>query len=187
MIQKRNSFFVISKSSIIYWSFLLPNLLGVLCFFLLPMLQVLIRSFQSAIGGNCVAVRNYITVVNNAAFQRAITNTGKFTAICIPLLIVISLVLVVLLYSTPGICSTLRSIFLMPMAVPAASVVLVWKVLFHENGLINGALRPWAAMGSAGWDQTLPFGAGDQLSLEKLRLYHDPVDRRTISNPGRNR
>ena len=140
MIQKRNNFFVISKSSIIYWSFLLPNLLGVLYFSLLPMLQVLIRSFQSAIGGNWVGVRNYITVVNNAAFQRAITNTGKFTAICIPLLIMISLALAVLLYSIPGIGSTLRSIFLMPMAVPAASVVLVWKVLFHENGLINGAL-----------------------------------------------
>ena len=28
----------------------------------------------------------------------------------------------------------------MPMAVPAASVVLVWKVLFHEKGLVNGAL-----------------------------------------------
>ena len=48
MIQKCNNFFVISKSSIIYWSFLLPNLLGVLYFSLLPMLQVLIRSFQSA-------------------------------------------------------------------------------------------------------------------------------------------
>ena len=104
------------------------------------MLQVLIRSFQSAIGGNWVGVRNYITVVNNAAFQRAITNTSKFTAICIPLLLVISLVLAVLLYSIPGIGSTLRSIFLMPMAVPAASVVLVWKVLFHEQGFINSAL-----------------------------------------------
>lgn len=140
MIQRRNRFFVISKSSIIYWSFLLPNLLGVLYFSLLPMLQVLIRSFQSAIGGNWVGVRNYITVLNNAAFQRAITNTGKFTAICIPLLIVISLVLAVLLYSIPGIGSTIRSIFLMPMAVPAASVVLVWKVLFHEKGLVNGEL-----------------------------------------------
>ena len=158
MIQKRNSFFVISKSSIIYWSFLLPNLLGVLYFSLLPMLQVLIRSFQSAIGGNWVGVRNYITVVSNAAFQRAITNTGKFTAICIPLLIVISLALAVLLYSIPAVGSALRSIFLMPMAVPAASVVLVWKALFHKKGLINGALLAlggsgvdWMGSGAAFW------------------------------------
>ena len=140
MIQKSNSKLRLSKSAIIYWSFLLPNLLGVLYFSLLPMLQVLLRSFQSAIGGNWVGVRNYITVVNNTAFQRAISNTGKFTAVCIPLLVVVSLVLAVLLFSIPDIGGTLRSVFLMPMAVPAASVVLVWKVLFHEKGLINGAL-----------------------------------------------
>lgn len=130
----------VSKQTLIYWSFLLPNLCGVLYFSLVPMIQVLLRSFQSAIGGKWVGMQNFLTVMNNAAFQRAIANTGKFTAVCIPLLIVISLALAVLLYSIPGIGSTLRSIFLMPMAVPAASVVLVWKVLFHEKGLVNGAL-----------------------------------------------
>ena len=147
MIQKSNTKLSLSKSAIIYWSFLLPNLLGVLYFSLLPMLQVLLRSFQSAIGGNWIGVRNYITVVNNAAFQRAISNTGKFTAVCIPLLVVVSLVLAVLLFSIPGIGGTLRSVFLMPMAVPAASVVLVWKVLFHEKGLINGALLTFSGTG----------------------------------------
>lgn len=111
------------------------------------MLQVLLRSFQSAIGGNWVGMQNYFTVLNNTAFQKAAANTGKFTAVCIPLLILISLALAVLLYSLPGVGSTLRSIFLMPMAVPAASVVLVWKVLFHENGLINGALLAFGSNG----------------------------------------
>lgn len=158
MIQKSNTKLSLSKSAIIYWSFLLPNLLGVLYFSLLPMLQVLLRSFQSAIGGNWIGVKNYITVVNNAAFQRAITNTGKFTAVCIPLLVVVSLMMAVLLFSIPGIGGTLRSVFLMPMAVPAASVVLVWKVLFHEKGLINGALLTfggtvvnWMGSGAAFW------------------------------------
>lgn len=137
----------ISKQIIIYWSFLLPNLFGVLYFSLIPMLQVLFRSFQSAIGGRWVGIQNYVTVMGNAAFQQAIANTGKFTAVCIPLLIVISLALAVLLYSIPVVGSALRSIFLMPMAVPAASVVLVWKVLFHEKGLINSALLTFGRNG----------------------------------------
>lgn len=137
----------ISKQIIIYWSFLLPNLFGVLYFSLIPMMQVLFRSFQSAIGGRWVGIQNYVTVMGNAAFQRAIANTGKFTAVCIPLLIVISLALAVLLYSIPVVGSALRSIFLMPMAVPAASVVLVWKVLFHEKGLINSALLTFGRNG----------------------------------------
>lgn len=137
----------ISKQIIIYWSFLLPNLFGVLYFSLIPMMQVLFRSFQSAIGGRWVGIQNYVTVMGNAAFQRAIANTGKFTAVCIPLLIVMSLALAVLLYSIPVVGSALRSIFLMPMAVPAASVVLVWKVLFHEKGLINSALLTFGRNG----------------------------------------
>ena len=148
----------ISKQIIIYWSFLLPNLFGVLYFSLIPMMQVLFRSFQSAIGGRWVGIQNYVTVMGNAAFQRAIANTGKFTAVCIPLLIVISLALTVLLYSIPAVGSALRSIFLMPMAVPAASVVLVWKALFHNKGLINGALLAlggsgvdWMGSGAAFW------------------------------------
>ena len=137
----------ISKQIIIYWSFLLPNLFGVLYFSLIPMMQVLFRSFQSAIGGRWVGIQNYVTVMGNAAFQRAIANTGKFTAVCIALVIVISLALAVLLYSIPAVGSALRSIFLMPMAVPAASVVLVWKVLFHEKGLINSALLTFGRNG----------------------------------------
>ena len=130
----------VSRQTLIYWSFLLPNLLGVLYFSLIPILQVFLRSFQSIIGGRWVGIQNYIAVLHNLAFQRAISNTAKFTAVCIPLLIVISLTLAVLLYSIPGIGGSIRSVFLMPMAVPAASVVLVWRVLFHERGLVNGAL-----------------------------------------------
>lgn len=147
-----------NKSIITYWLFLLPNLFGILYFSLLPMLQVFLRSFQSAIGSRWVGIQNYTVVLNNTAFRLAVTNTGKFIAVCIPLLIVISLAMAVLLYSIPGIGSTLRSIFLMPMAVPAASVVLVWKVLFHENGLINGTLLTlgsagvnWMGSGAAFW------------------------------------
>jgi len=32
----------------------------------------------------------------------------------------------------------LKSAYLLPMAVPIASVVFVWKILFHKNGLVNG-------------------------------------------------
>ena len=46
----------------------------------------------------------------------------------------------------------------MPMAVPAASVVLVWKVFFHERGLINALLTAlgmesidWMGSGAAFW------------------------------------
>lgn len=147
-----------SRQNIIYWAFLLPNFLGVLFFALLPMLQVLLRSFQSAIGGRWMGFQNYLAVLKNAAFQIAVSNTARFTLVCVPLLVALSLALAVALQAIPSVGSTLRSAYLMPMAVPAASVVLVWKVLFHEKGLINGALLAlggsgvnWMGSGAAFW------------------------------------
>ena len=115
-----------SRQNIIYWAFLLPNFLGVLFFALLPMLQVLLRSFQSAIGGRWMGFQNYLAVLKNAAFQIAVSNTAQFTLVCVPLLVALSLALAVALQAIPSVGSTLRSAYLMPMAVPAASVVLVW-------------------------------------------------------------
>ena len=120
--------------------FLLPNLTGVCFFALVPMAEVVRRSFQSAVTSQWVGLKNYREVLGNTAFRLAVTNTLKFTMICIPLLIVLSLFLAVLLQKLRVGGRLLKSAFLLPVAVPAASVVMVWKVLFHSNGLINGIL-----------------------------------------------
>lgn len=146
------------RQTVITWAFLLPNLLGVLCFALLPMLQVLAGSFRNTISGKWMGFQNFFAVLKNPAFRIAVSNTARFTAVCIPLLIVLSLALAVVLWAIARVGGTLRSAFLMPMAVPAASVVLVWKVLFHEKGLINGSLLAlggsgvdWMGSGAAFW------------------------------------
>lgn len=120
--------------------FLLPNLIGVCAFALVPMAEVIRRSFQSAVTSQWVGLKNYREVLGNTAFRLAVTNTLKFTMICIPLLIALSLFLAVLLQKLRVGGRLLKSAFLLPVAVPAASVVLVWKVLFHSNGLINRIL-----------------------------------------------
>lgn len=146
------------KQRLAVWAFLLPNLLGVLYFSLLPMLQVLLRSFQSAVGGKWMGLRNYLTVLKNPAFQLAVSNTARFTLVCVPILVVTSLALAVALMAVPRAGKTIRTALLMPMAVPAASVVLVWKVLFHDRGLLNGVLLQmglagvnWMNSGAAFW------------------------------------
>lgn len=122
---------------------MLPGLIGSSCFALIPFLQVVVRSFENTITGEWVGLKNYKEVLANTAFQLAIGNTARFTVVCIPLLVILSLALAVLLQRMKAEFgkNLLKSVFLVPVAVPAASVVLVWKVLFHGNGLINGLLQ----------------------------------------------
>lgn len=152
------------RRKIIAVSFLLPHMLGVLYFFLLPMVQVLLRSFQSAVGGRWVGIQNYRTVFQNTAFALAASNTARFIAVCVPILVGLSLILTVAVQSLPLVGKTIRSAFLLPMAIPAASVVLVWKALFHDNGLVNHALLdtgmgtiPWMDSGAAFWMLVLSY------------------------------
>ena len=139
------------------WLFLLPNLLGVAVFALVPMLEVLVGAFRSAIGGKCVGLQNFRTVAENRAFRLAAWNTGRFMVVCIPLLLCLSLLLALGLRRVWG-GRQLRGAFLLPMAVPAASVVLVWKLLFHQNGLLNAFAQGihlqtvnWMGSGASFW------------------------------------
>lgn len=119
--------------------FLLPSLFGVTVFVLLPFLDVVRRSFLTAVTQEWSGVRNYQTVFANQAFRLAIQNTLRFTAVCLPLLIGISLFLSIQLSRLREI-QLIKSMFLFPLAMPAATVVLIWKMLFSRQGFLNGLL-----------------------------------------------
>lgn len=118
--------------------FLLPSLAGVLVFVWIPFCDVLRRSFTSAMGGQFAGIQNYQAVFTNQAFRLAAKNTFLFMGVSVPLLMAISLGLALALYALPEVSQLFRTTFLLPMAVPVASIALLWQVLFHKNGLING-------------------------------------------------
>lgn len=119
--------------------FLLPGLAGVSIFVLLPFLDVVRRSFFTALGGNFVGIDNYMTIFHNQAFCLAMKNTLHFLGICLPLLVILSLVMAVML-SRAVYRERLKAMFLFPMAVPTAAVVVIWKMFFYRQGLLNGLL-----------------------------------------------
>lgn len=136
--------------------FILPSLLGVMVFILLPFMDVVRRSFMGAVNGRWVGLANYRNVLGNQAFLLAAGNTARFAVVCIPLLISLSLFTAVFLqrYKTWG--GWLKSAYLVPMAIPVASVVLLWRVLFDRQGILNGGLsllglpaRDWMNAGTA--------------------------------------
>ena len=121
------------------WLFVLPELCGVLIFYLIPFVDVVRRSFSRAMGGFC-GLYNYRQVLSNPAFRLAAGNTLRFVAVCLPLLLVLSLGIAVMLQKLTRGEKLLKSAYLLPLAIPAASVVLLWKLLFHPQGLLNAWL-----------------------------------------------
>lgn len=126
--------------------FLIPSLVGVLVFYLVPYLYVVYYSvIDNPINHRFVFIKNFINVARNLAFQRASINTLVFSLVAVPLAVLLSLGLALMLdMKIPG-KSKIRSFLLSPMMVPTASVVLVWQVLFHDLGTMNQILAKLGA------------------------------------------
>lgn len=129
--------------------FLLPSLTGTAVFVLIPFADVIRRSFLKAVGNTFVGISNYQEVLGNTAFQQAAAHTLRFLCICLPLLLVLSFCAAWMLYRLPAAKAVFQTVFLLPMAVPVASLVVSWKVIFHGNGLLNEIL---ALFGREGQD-----------------------------------
>ena len=125
--------------------FLAPSLVGISVFFLIPFIDTVRRSFYDARGKNFIGMESYASVLSNEAFRLAAANTAQFVVVCIPLLLITSLVIALLTRSVRPRGKSLKTSYLLPMAVPVASIVLLWQALFSRNGLANTALATLGA------------------------------------------
>lgn len=138
--------------------FLIPSFAGVCIFWIVPYLDVIRRSFFSAVSGEFTGIKNYETIFENQAFRLAAGNTFLFFLVCIPTLVVLSLLIAVLLTKQKKAMQLQKSMFLLPMAIPVASVVLLWKVMFHRNGLMNHLLALFSIRGVDWMNTEASFG-----------------------------
>lgn len=138
--------------------FIMPSLIGVSVFVLIPFVDVVRRSFMNVLGSEVVGFRNYVAVFHNVAFRLAAVNTFRFLIICIPILLILSLVISVFIHKQSSHGHFIKMAFLIPMAIPVVSVVIIWQVLFDRNGILNGLLSTfgfasinWMGSDSAFW------------------------------------
>ena len=126
--------------------FLLPSLLGVGVFFILPFGVVVYYSMIDGVSSrNFVFLENFTRLFENAAFKMAALNTLKFSAMAVPLAVILAVALALMLEARIPGKSQFRTFFLSPMMVPVASVVLIWQVLFNYNGTVNELLMLFGA------------------------------------------
>ena len=81
----------------------------------------------------------------NSAFRLAAGNTARFIGVCVPLLLCVSLLLAVAVRAAKDGGRIFKTTYLIPMAIPVASIVLLWQALFHRQGLVNAVLSALGA------------------------------------------
>lgn len=110
--------------------------MGVIIFVILPFMDVFKRSFTTAVTGDFIGTANFQTIFSNQAFLLAVKNTMRFTLVCIPLLVFIGFLIAWPLSKLKN-AGLIKSVYLFPLAMPTATIVMVWKMTFYKEGFLN--------------------------------------------------
>lgn len=129
------------RERMISLAFVSPSLLGILVFFVLPFFVVIYYAFvNNPVLHEFVGFDNFRNLFQNASFRLAAKNTAIFSLVAVPSAVIGSLLLACMLSQKIPLRSQIRTFMLSPLMVPVASIVLIWQVIFSNNGALNDFL-----------------------------------------------
>jgi len=118
--------------------FLLPGLLGVLLFYVVPFFGGIWYSLtDGSFENKFVGFANYVSVWNNAMFQNGLKNTFELSLLGSPILWLLSFLFALLLTRIRPAGAFFRSSVLMPYLMPSSAVLIVWLLWFDFGGPVN--------------------------------------------------
>lgn len=123
---------------------LLPNLLGFLTFVLVPVLATFVISFADwdlSENFKFIGLGNYQELLTDGIFRKVFWNTLYFTAVSVPIGIVLSLFLAILLNQRLRMIRFYRAAFFIPVISSMVAVAVIWQWIYNpQYGLLNYAL-----------------------------------------------
>jgi multiple sugar transport system permease protein len=132
------------------WVFAAPALLVIIVFFGLPVLSAFalsltdfdIYALADTANLRFVGLHNYLALLQNPLFWKALGNTLYFVVVGVPLSIAASMVAALLLHSRLArFPAFYRTAFFAPVVTTVVAVAVIWRYLFHTRyGLANWAL-----------------------------------------------
>lgn len=136
------------KPSVQTWALLLPALLFLTLFVIVPFILSFYLSFTNErllprpTGSQWVGFLNYKRLFNDPDFWQAVRNTFYFALVVTPFQLSISLGSALLLNSKLKGKAFFRSVALLPLLTPMTVIVAIWAVLFKiPDGPLNAAYQ----------------------------------------------
>lgn len=135
--------------------FLLPALVGLAVFRLVPILWSFVLSFydwQIFDQPSFTGLDNYIHILTSPISGQVLRNTAVFALIYVPGSIALSLVLASVLNNTLRSSTFFRSALFLPYITSTVAVTLAWKWIFSTRfGLLNNALAALGIDAAPAW------------------------------------
>lgn len=153
-IRRRRSLSLTLRSTLVGWSFILPNFLGFAVLTLVPVIILFYMSMTSwnVFGAaNWVGFDNFERLLQDRSFHKALTNTLYYAVVHIPLTLGASLGLALLLNRKLRGVAFFRTVAFFPYITSVVAIAVVWNMLFSpETGPINQILG-WFGIDGPGW------------------------------------
>jgi ABC-type sugar transport system permease subunit len=143
------------RNALIGWSFILPNFIG---FGLLTLVPIVVLFYMSLTNWNVfgkadwIGLANFQRLIGDGSFRISVVNTLYYSAMHIPLTIVVSLGLALLLNNKLRGVAFFRTAAFFPYITSIVAIAVVWNLLFSpEYGPINEFLRFIGIQNPPGW------------------------------------
>lgn len=142
--------------------FLLPSLIGMLIFSMLPLIISALISLTDWNGlakltgpgffrEHFIGLENYKKILTSAEFWRTLGNTAEYIILYIPLMLAASLLVATLLSQARRGIGFFRVVYYIPVLTSWVAASLIWKsVLSPQYGALNGILSIFGIRGP-GW------------------------------------
>ena len=122
------------------WLYLLPALIIIGIFNVLPLIKTFIMAFQKGTLNNLQfnGFKNFQVVLQDPKFHDAIGNTALFSFIVVPVGLIISMFIAITIFEKIKYKSLFETIFFIPYLTSVIAVGIVFRFLFNgEYGFIN--------------------------------------------------
>jgi multiple sugar transport system permease protein len=146
------------KTTLIFWGFVGPFVLGLIVFFYIPIIWSIILSFANAratlIPAGFVGFSNYVQMLSDRAFIDSLATFTIFAVFIVPTTFIISLALALLVNSINFAQGFFRSVFFLPTACSYVLASIIWKMSIFSGtsyGLANTMLRDLFGVPTIQW------------------------------------
>ena len=129
------------RSRKMVWLIMLPGLLGLTVFYVLPFFGGIWYSLtDGSFTGRFVGIDNYRRIWQNEMFLLGLKNTMELSLLCTPTIWLMSFLIALMLHRMKGNANFLRNVYLLPYLMPTSAILLIWLLAFDYGGVINRLL-----------------------------------------------